>query len=737
MSTSAHTIMSTNALDATNYHSGTALEIREYHYTTTSNGTGMDQAPRIGFHWGGRVQRQLGLNASGNLVTSNNGTNWYELIHAGNISSQNVSYANSAGSVAWNNVSGKPSTFTPSSHTHDYLPLSGGTMSGNISFSNSGTGFRGINYGTMGDNDQWRIGGAATGSNAGYMEIATADDGTEPIYVRQYTGVFGSLKRTATLLDANGNTTFPGTVTATSFSGTIPWGNVSGKPGASGNATTPVYWNGSGFTNCTAYGSASVNYANSAGSATNVPFPYSSQSHYGSTSNTSYYKININSKTSWMLSFIVRVYQGYESYDIRFSGYNYGSNHWYSPSASLLDSTTSSITVYFGYDANWELWVAVPGSSYSGVSVYNAVNGYTQVNLTEKSLFTVSAVNSLGGTIQSTQTIYRPLKTNEAAGSVSWSNVTDKPSLVTNSYGSMLTINSWPGLEIVNTNRNNGETGLRVRSLDSAGNNNIKAYFGWLSSQGAYVYNAACGKYLALNDAGTPHVSGTVLLTQSNWSSYINPYSSSSQPGYTVSHSGWSYSRYYSGSNFWDIGTNQSAGGWGSNGGFGIRENGADNNGIYVKRNTSSYGKLCVGTPSGECSIGYYVGGSAKWTVGCSDGTNFGFYQGSSGGWKVTIDTAGSVYSNSDRHKKKDIQSIDRRSLSDLFDISDKLLKQFTWKDSGKKSYGFIAQQLEKYVPEAVTQDNKGVKSVSYDIAYAKILASIVNEIKKLRGAKG
>ena len=37
-------------------------------------------------------------------------------------------YADSAGSVAWGNVTGKPSTFTPSSHTHSYLPLSGGTM---------------------------------------------------------------------------------------------------------------------------------------------------------------------------------------------------------------------------------------------------------------------------------------------------------------------------------------------------------------------------------------------------------------------------------------------------------------------------------------------------------------------------------------------------------------------------------------------------------------------------------
>jgi len=80
-------------------------------------------------------------------------------------------------------------------------------------FTNSGTAFRGT-QGTMGDNDQWRFGGAATGSNAGYLEIATGDDGTEPHYHRQYTGVFSSLTRTATILDGSGNTLFPGEVTA-------------------------------------------------------------------------------------------------------------------------------------------------------------------------------------------------------------------------------------------------------------------------------------------------------------------------------------------------------------------------------------------------------------------------------------------------------------------------------------------------------------------------------------------
>jgi hypothetical protein len=65
----------------------------------------------------------------------------------------------------------------------------------------------------MADNDQFRILVGGTASNAGFAEIATADDGTEPIHVRQYTGVFTTLVRTATLLDGSGNTSLPGSLT--------------------------------------------------------------------------------------------------------------------------------------------------------------------------------------------------------------------------------------------------------------------------------------------------------------------------------------------------------------------------------------------------------------------------------------------------------------------------------------------------------------------------------------------
>ena len=163
---------------------------------------------------------------SGNTVTINGGSTTWTNTWRGiqdNLTSSSTSDSLSAnqGRVLKGLVDGKAN----SSHTHNYLPLSGGTLTGDLLFSNSGTTFRQIR-GTCGDNDFWRIGGGATGNNAGYMEIATADDGTEPIYVRQYSGTFSAITRTATLLDGSGNTSFPGTVAAEKFKGALE-GNAS------------------------------------------------------------------------------------------------------------------------------------------------------------------------------------------------------------------------------------------------------------------------------------------------------------------------------------------------------------------------------------------------------------------------------------------------------------------------------------------------------------------------------
>ena len=66
-------------------------------------------------------------------------------------------------------------------------------------------------FATIAANDFARINVGGSNNN-GYLELATADDGNEPIYVRQYTGVFSNIARTLTLLDGSGNSYFPGTI---------------------------------------------------------------------------------------------------------------------------------------------------------------------------------------------------------------------------------------------------------------------------------------------------------------------------------------------------------------------------------------------------------------------------------------------------------------------------------------------------------------------------------------------
>ena len=96
------------------------------------------------------------------------------------------------------------------------LPAAGGTMTGDIEFAKITTGARGIK-GNLGSTDAWRIVGSTNASNDSYLEIATTNGGNEPIYIRQYTsttaGSFGTVARTATILDASGNTTLPGLLT--------------------------------------------------------------------------------------------------------------------------------------------------------------------------------------------------------------------------------------------------------------------------------------------------------------------------------------------------------------------------------------------------------------------------------------------------------------------------------------------------------------------------------------------
>jgi hypothetical protein len=113
-----------------------------------------------------------------------------------------------------------------------YVKKAGDTMTGDLNISGghilymlqtSPTSTQQIHL-QGGSNDYGRIAFGATAENAGWMEIASSDDGNEPIYARQYTGVFTTIKRTATLLDASGNTSFPGSVTSVRHISTVGTG---------------------------------------------------------------------------------------------------------------------------------------------------------------------------------------------------------------------------------------------------------------------------------------------------------------------------------------------------------------------------------------------------------------------------------------------------------------------------------------------------------------------------------
>lgn len=80
-------------------------------------------------------------------------------------------------------------------------------------------------HGIFATNDWWDIAGYTTTTDNGYLDIRTGDNGNEPIYISQI-GSSGNVVHRATILDGSGNTRFPGTVTAPTFSGTLS-GNAS------------------------------------------------------------------------------------------------------------------------------------------------------------------------------------------------------------------------------------------------------------------------------------------------------------------------------------------------------------------------------------------------------------------------------------------------------------------------------------------------------------------------------
>jgi hypothetical protein len=55
---------------------------------------------------------------------------------------------------------------------------------------------------------------------------------------------------------------------------------------------------------------------------------------------------------------------------------------------------------------------------------------------------------------------------------------------------------------------------------------------------------------------------------------------------------------------------------------------------------------------------------------------------------------------------------------------------RFLWRKSGKEDIGIIAQEVEKVLPEVVSTNSKGFKSVNYSVLTV-VLIEAINEQQK------
>ena len=330
-----------------------------------------------------------GTFTSGLKLTDSSTLTWlgYTVYHSNNVPTWNQ---NTTGTAANITATSNSTLTTLSALSLPYSQLSGTVPTWNqsttgnaatasqLTVSLSGTNASNIIYATIADNDFFRLRVGGDAANAGWAELATADDGTEPIYVRQYTGTFTTLIRTATLLDGSGNTTFPGTVTASSFSGagtgltgtassltagaanSVAWTNVSGRPTA-----VSSFSNDSGF-------------QTSSGTVTNSYYMYLNGGQSGAVTinegRTGVYRTESGSGGTFSYAPVLHVGGGDTMWQIQGS---YGS------------SGTGNIQWRQGYQGSFGSWVTILHSSnYGGYSVFsgnvtvplNSSSGFASAN---------------------------------------------------------------------------------------------------------------------------------------------------------------------------------------------------------------------------------------------------------------------------------------------------------------------------------------------------------------------
>lgn len=198
-------------------------------------------------------------------------------------SAKSVKYATSAGSVAWSNVSEKPSSMpasdvyswakqphkpsytasevgaAPASHSHSYLPLSGGTMSGRILRGAGGSWISARNnaiaFGTTANRGSYNpVVGQKTTKGAWTVGNLAGDERLAFSYDTDTNFNAGNNSTNATFLPIGGGsqeiitsaTIGSQSVSHANTAGSVAWGNVTGRPTipSVGNGTVTITQNG-------------------------------------------------------------------------------------------------------------------------------------------------------------------------------------------------------------------------------------------------------------------------------------------------------------------------------------------------------------------------------------------------------------------------------------------------------------------------------------------------------------
>ena len=481
-------------------------------------------------------------------------TNWATFITSENIGSQHVSYADSAGSVAWGNVTGKPSTFTPSSHSHaavDYLypHYNSGDKPNPQEYFNENIGVKVAmtRYANIGGSTAWHdtlwINGY-TGSDVPYVTSLTfRRDGTPRFFVHSQSNrstSYGTYYEVITAYNIGSQH-----VNYADSAGSVAWTNITGKPfNWSGQSGQPSWlWGSNDGTNYYVWNPSNfnVNYANSAGSASSstyaryltCPDTRSSAPAPGDYTATStgvsfdFKESSVTGLSGYSGVMTVRPYasgqdwSGGEAHQIAFLAggglyHRIGTSSWGSWERILTSSNWSSY-ISIPTVGNGTVTVTQDGSTIGSFTMNQSGNTLIALNDTNTNYYPIRSyttglqISSYSGSADCA--LFVPYATNAVAGVVS--------TAVQSFAGQKTFLN-----------------GIKVGSISGdQSTDNAKIYFGdgkyvWIGESpqdDALMLNCGTGKNIYFSFAGS------TTVTSSNYSTYAKIYMSNSGAVYASS----------------------------------------------------------------------------------------------------------------------------------------------------------------------------------------------------------